>query len=71
MVKFSSTADLQAYREELTAGRDEERPVIAICAGTGCKAYGSAKLIDALICEHGVIRPVTRVRIGEILGAPP
>ena len=30
-----------------------------------------AKLIDALICEHGVIRPVTRERIGEILSAPP
>ena len=28
-----------------------------------------AELIDALICEHGVIRPVTRERIGEIIGA--
>ena len=27
-----------------------------------------AELIEALICEHGVIRPVTRERIAEVLG---
>ncbi len=47
MVRLSSREDLEKLRGEITAQRDPERKAIAVCAGTGCVAYGSVKLTDA------------------------
>ena len=46
MKKIKSPGELQG-----SAGRDQNRvdpdnPCIAICAGTGCLAYGTQKLVD-------------------------
>ena len=47
MAKLSSRAELEQLRSELTARRDPDRKAIAVCAGTGCVAYGSIPLTEA------------------------
>ena len=46
--RLNSTADLEALRADLIAGRDPDRPVIIVCHGTGCLASGSPAVADAL-----------------------
>jgi len=45
--RIQSPADLAKLRETLVSQRDPERPCIAICAGTGCQAYGVSRVIEA------------------------
>jgi NADH:ubiquinone oxidoreductase subunit F (NADH-binding)/(2Fe-2S) ferredoxin/NAD-dependent dihydropyrimidine dehydrogenase PreA subunit len=57
MPRVDSPAALEALREEILAKRDPEQPCIAICAGTGCLALGSEKVIAAFrngVKEHGL-----------------
>jgi NADH-quinone oxidoreductase subunit F len=42
--RFQSLTDLESYRRQLTAARDPNRKVVALCAGTGCRAYGARRL---------------------------
>ncbi|MFA6033753.1 MAG: NADH-ubiquinone oxidoreductase-F iron-sulfur binding region domain-containing protein [Myxococcota bacterium] len=44
---FKNTAELALYRKTLLEARPAGRRSVAVCAGTGCKAFGSFKLIDA------------------------
>jgi NADH-quinone oxidoreductase subunit F len=44
-------AALERHREALTAERDPKRRVIAVCAGTGCRAQGAQDVIEALRAE--------------------
>jgi NADH-quinone oxidoreductase subunit F len=46
MVRLTSRGELERVRAEVIARRDPERKAVAVCAGTGCVAYGSTKLID-------------------------
>jgi NADH-quinone oxidoreductase subunit F len=47
MAKFTSAKELLAYRSELLSKRPKDEKVVAICAGTGCKAYGATKVVTA------------------------
>jgi NADH-quinone oxidoreductase subunit F len=46
MKKLKSTKELASLQEKLRKARDPNKPCIVICAGTGCLAYGTQKLID-------------------------
>ena len=45
--RITSPTELSALRQRLETARDPERKAIAVCAGTGCKAYGSDELTQA------------------------
>ena len=47
MTRIGSAKELSAYREELKKANPEDMRVIAVCAGTGCNAYGSPKVVAA------------------------
>ena len=49
--KIRSAQDLAQWCQELQRRRDPEKPCLAICAGTGCQAYGVNKVIDAFRSE--------------------
>lgn len=46
MKKLKSPVELAALQEEIREGRDPQKPCITICAGTGCLAYGTQKIIE-------------------------
>ncbi len=48
MKKIKSLDELEKFRKEIQAQRDPKKTVISICAGTGCLALGSNKIIAAL-----------------------
>jgi NADH-quinone oxidoreductase subunit F len=45
--EITSRDDLVRLREQLQSQRDPDRPCLAICAGTGCQAYGVNRVIEA------------------------
>jgi len=45
--RITDAAHLERLRAELQAARDPARKAIAVCAGTGCVAYGSRRLAAA------------------------
>ncbi|MDJ0763929.1 MAG: NADH-ubiquinone oxidoreductase-F iron-sulfur binding region domain-containing protein [Myxococcota bacterium] len=47
MTRIGSPEDLANYRTSLLADRPEKQRVIAVCAGTGCNAYGSRDVVAA------------------------
>lgn len=49
--KIKSREDLAERRQAILARRDPQKPCLAVCAGTGCQAYGVNKVIDALQAE--------------------
>jgi len=51
MTKLRSAAELKSLQEKLAKGRDPNKPMVVICAGTGCLAYGTQKLIDSFKAE--------------------
>jgi NADH-quinone oxidoreductase subunit F len=51
MKKIKSAKELESFRESQRAARDPKKPCIVICAGTGCLAYGTQKLIDNFRAE--------------------
>ncbi len=55
--RLTSVQALEKLRETLLAGRDPQRPVIALCSGTGCQACGCSKVAAAFekaIREQGL-----------------
>ena len=46
MKKLESAKELASLQDKLRKARDPNKPCIVICAGTGCLAYGTQKLID-------------------------
>ncbi len=50
-MKLKSPADLEALRRQITSRRDPNRPVITVCGGTGCTAYGSHEVAAAVRAE--------------------
>jgi len=51
MPRLDSIADLERLRREILAKRDQNKPSVAICSGTGCQAYGSEKVAEAFVDE--------------------
>ncbi len=49
--RVNTPSDLEARRKAIIASRDPSRTCITICGGTGCRVYGSEKVIDALQAE--------------------
>ena len=47
MARIKSNAELEALRQEILSKRDTDKPYIAVCAGTGCLALGSDRVIRA------------------------
>jgi len=47
MAKLDSIQALDAYRAALLKDRPKDMKVIAVCAGTGCNAYGSRNVVAA------------------------
>jgi len=47
MSSIANSTQLEEYRKKALEARPPDRKAIAVCAGTGCKAYGSFGLIDA------------------------
>lgn len=43
--KLRSPAELEGLRKSVVASRDSAKPYIAVCAGTGCLAYGCLDLV--------------------------
>jgi NADH-quinone oxidoreductase subunit F len=51
MKKINAPSELNRLQEELRSRIDPDQPVIALCSGTGCLAYGTRKLEAALRAE--------------------
>ena len=47
MSRIETPADLEKLREEVIAGRNAKEKWVAVCAGTGCRAYGAETLAEA------------------------
>ncbi len=47
MIRINAPADLDAWRAELIASHNPNRPCITVCGGTGCRVYGSEKVWNA------------------------
>ncbi len=48
MSRLETPADLNKLREEIVAQRNSKQTWLAVCAGTGCRAYGAEALADSL-----------------------
>ena len=59
----STPSDLEARRQAIIASRDPSRTCVTVCGGTGCRVYGSEKVIDALRVEIGRNGIVADVRM--------
>ena len=44
--RLRTVAELQKFRQTLKQLRDENKPCITICAGTGCQACGASEVVD-------------------------
>jgi NADH-quinone oxidoreductase subunit F len=47
MNSINAPVDLDAWRAELIAASNPNRPCITVCGGTGCRVYGSEKVWNA------------------------
>jgi len=47
MSRLNSAQELENFRKSIVSGRNVNKPCIAICAGTGCLAYGCLDLVAA------------------------
>jgi (2Fe-2S) ferredoxin len=57
MPRLNSIAELDALQAKIQNARDPDRPVLAVCGGTGCRIHGSQALLEALdgaIKEQGI-----------------
>ena len=63
MAKLENRSALESYRNGLLAEQESrKKKLISLCAGSGCGAYGTAKVYDALVQElakHGLQKEVT------------
>ncbi len=47
MPKLGSAAELEAWRKEINAGRDPNKPCVVVCGGTGCRALQAQEVSTA------------------------
>jgi NADH:ubiquinone oxidoreductase subunit F (NADH-binding)/NAD-dependent dihydropyrimidine dehydrogenase PreA subunit/(2Fe-2S) ferredoxin len=48
MSRLNNPADLNKLKEEIVAQRNAKQTWLAVCAGTGCRAYGAEQVAQAL-----------------------
>ena len=48
---LGSTSDLGKLRKQILAEEHRSKPVVTVCCGTGCQAYGSQKVMQAFVDE--------------------
>ena len=48
MKRITDATALRQLQQELKASWDPKKPVVTICAGTGCRGYGCISVKDAL-----------------------
>ena len=48
MSRLEKPADLEKLRDQIVARRNSKSKWLAVCAGTGCRAYGAETLADSL-----------------------
>ncbi|MCK4575944.1 4Fe-4S binding protein [candidate division WOR-3 bacterium] len=65
MAKLNSTKELDNLRNDLIAQWDENKPSIAICAGTGCAAFGARLVVDAF--KHEINQRGLENKIGVLV----
>jgi NADH:ubiquinone oxidoreductase subunit F (NADH-binding)/(2Fe-2S) ferredoxin/NAD-dependent dihydropyrimidine dehydrogenase PreA subunit len=53
MRRIQSAEELERLRNALVARRDPDRPRVSVCCGTGCRVYGSMKVIEAFRNDIG------------------
>jgi len=61
MNKLQSEKDYENFRDQVKKERDPERLLVSICAGSGCGAYGTEEVREALekeISKNGLKRKV-------------
>ncbi len=61
MKKIKSPEELDRLRNEIKARRESQKPCINVCAGTGCLALGSEKIIKAFqeeLSKRGLVNEV-------------
>ena len=65
MTVFTAPEKLNAYRDELAAAHDSDKPCVYICGGTGCRAGGGLDVADALrkVLEDKSLADSVEVRI--------
>jgi NADH:ubiquinone oxidoreductase subunit F (NADH-binding)/(2Fe-2S) ferredoxin/NAD-dependent dihydropyrimidine dehydrogenase PreA subunit len=51
MGRIKNLSDLEILRKTTVEGRDQKRPCIAVCSGTGCQAYECEKVTQAFLSE--------------------
>ena len=51
MPRLDSVTELEKLRQEILSQRDQNKPCVTICSGTGCHAYGSEKVAQAFMDE--------------------
>ena len=51
--RLSSPEELERLRKSIIERRDANKPLITICASSGCHALGSGKIIAAFKQENG------------------
>ncbi len=51
MPKIKSPGELEALRSSILRQRDPDKPIITVCNGTGCQAYGSKSVAAAFFDE--------------------
>jgi NADP-reducing hydrogenase subunit HndC len=49
--RISSPQQLENLRRDILSRRDPKRPVITVCAGTGCQTYGATDVFQAIVQE--------------------
>ena len=63
--RLSSLAELEALRKDILSKRDQNKPIIAVCGGTGCRAVGNREIISAFEAEIKKQSLRTKVDIRE------
>ncbi len=46
-MRVDTPGELERLRQSILAAHDPNRPCISVCGGTGCRVYGSEKVIEA------------------------
>ena len=64
MNKLNSADELKALQEQYQSTREKDKARITICAGTGCLAYGTQKLIDSFysLIEEKALQDKVEIR---------
>ena len=61
MPNLKSVNELEEYRKLLNKNRDQQKPCVAVCAGTGCHALKSGEVIQAFTDELSRVGLATKV----------